>query len=210
MMDSVTRFAMAQREVGLAAGEPPTSKGYTPSVFSLLPRLLERVGMGDEGSEGSITGLYTVLVEGDDLTEPISDAVRSILDGHIVLSRDLADKGHFPAIDLLGSVSRLMPDVVDAQHMEWAMKVSGHLAAFRRAETLINIGAYARGSNAEIDAAIAAIDSINIFLRQSMSEKADFATSVDALRRLCLRSSEQSAAAPAPPAGQIPQTPGGM
>jgi flagellum-specific ATP synthase len=187
MMDSVTRFAMAQREVGLSAGEPPTSKGYTPSVFAMLPRLLERVGMGDEDCAGSITGLYAVLVEGDDFTEPISDAVRSILDGHIVLSRDLADKGHFPAVDLLGSVSRLMSDVVSPEQREWAMRISGHLAAYRRAETLINIGAYARGANPEIDAAIDVIGEIDAFLRQGMDEKADMASSLAALERLATK-----------------------
>ena len=189
MMDSVTRFAMAQREVGLAAGEPPTSKGYTPSVFSLLPRLLERAGMGREG-EGSITGLYTVLVEGDDLTEPIADSVRSILDGHIVLSRDLADKGHYPAIDVLGSVSRVMADVVSTEQRNWATKIIGHMAAYRRAETLINIGAYARGSNPEIDAAIQMITPINNFLRQGMSEKATFGESLNVLRAIAERQIE--------------------
>jgi flagellum-specific ATP synthase len=181
MMDSVTRFAMAQREVGLAAGEPPTTKGYTPSVFALLPRLLERVGMGTEGESGSITGLYTVLVEGDDMNEPIADAVRSILDGHVVLSRDLAEKGHYPAIDVLASVSRLMADVVEPKHFEWATKVLGNMAVYRRAETLINIGAYARGSNREIDTAMDLMDDLNAFLRQSMQEKAEFG---DCLRRL--------------------------
>ena len=184
MMDSVTRFAMAQREVGLAVGEPPTSKGYTPSVFSLLPRLLERVGMADEGEAGSITGLYAVLVEGDDFTEPIADAVRAILDGHVVLSRDLADQGHYPAVDVLSSVSRLMPDVVSGEHMQWAMRVQGLLAAYRRAETLINIGAYAPGSNPEIDAAIRMIGPINHFLRQPVSERSDFAQSRQGLQTL--------------------------
>ena len=183
MMDSVTRFAMAQREVGLATGEPPTSKGYTPSVFSLLPRLLERAGMGRDG-EGSITGIYTVLVEGDDLTEPIADAVRSILDGHIVLSRDLADKGHYPAVDILGSVSRLMSDVVTPEHRQWAMKIIGHIAAYRRAETLINIGAYARGSNPEIDLAMALNNDINAYLRQGMNERTNFTQSLVALQAL--------------------------
>lgn len=190
MMDSITRFAMAQREVGLAAGEPPTSKGYTPSVFSLLPRLLERVGMGEEGEEGSITGLYTVLVEGDDLTEPIADAVRAILDGHIVLSRDLADQSHYPAIDVLASVSRLMPDVVSPQQLEWAGKISGHLASYRRAETLINIGAYSRGSNPDIDAAIRMVGDINAFLRQKMDERADFESSLAGLQALVGKSAE--------------------
>lgn len=187
MMDSVTRFAMAQREVGLAAGEPPTSKGYTPSVFALLPRLLERAGMGDEDSQGSITGLYTVLVEGDDLTEPVTDAVRAILDGHIVLSRDLANRGHYPAIDVLGSVSRLMPDVVRPEHMAWASRITTYLAAYRRSEMLINIGAYARGANPEVDGAIQMIGDINGFLRQGMEEKADMAKSLAALERLATK-----------------------
>lgn len=181
MMDSVTRFAMAQREVGLAAGEPPTTRGYTPSVFALLPRLLERAGMAPEGREGSITGLYTVLVEGDDMNEPIADAVRSILDGHLVLSRDLAEKGHYPAIDLLASVSRLMPDVVEPRHMAWARKILGYMSAYRRAETLINIGAYVRGSNPEVDAAIEMMGDVNAFLRQEVEEKAEFG---ECLRRL--------------------------
>jgi len=183
MMDSVTRFAMAQREVGLATGEPPTSKGYTPSVFALLPRLLERAGMGHEG-EGSITGIYTVLVEGDDLTEPITDAVRAILDGHIVLSRELADKSHYPAVDVLASISRLMADVVTPDHMKWATRITGHLAAYRRAETLINIGAYSRGSNPEIDTAMGMIAEINRFLRQDVNEKVDFAQSLADLKAL--------------------------
>lgn len=186
MMDSVTRFAMAQREVGLSSGEPPTSKGYTPSVFALLPKLLERAGMGSKG-EGSITGLYTVLVDGDDLTEPIADATRSILDGHIVLSRDLADKGHYPAIDILGSVSRLMADVVPSDHMGWATRVISHLAAYRRAETLINIGAYAKGSNPEIDSAIDIIGDINAFLRQDMKSGVTFSQSLAGLRNLADR-----------------------
>jgi len=183
MMDSITRFAMAQREVGLAAGEPPTTRGYTPSVFALLPRLLERVGMGAEGNEGSITGLYTVLVEGDDMNEPVADAVRSILDGHLVLSRDLADQGHYPPIDILASVSRLMADVVGGDHRKNAQKALGYLAAYRKAETLINIGAYVRGSNPEVDTAIEMIGDLNAFLRQEVAEKSDFESS---LRRLAV------------------------
>ena len=194
MMDSVTRFAMAQREVGLAAGEPPTTKGYTPSVFALLPRLLERVGMGNEGESGSITGLYAVLVEGDDMNEPIADAVRSILDGHIVLSRDLAEKGHYPAVDVLASVSRLMPDVVKPDHLEWATRILGYMAVYRRAETLINIGAYARGSNREIDTAIDLMDDLNAFLRQGMREKADFQDCLRGLEALAARKAETSKA----------------
>ena len=143
MMDSVTRFAMAQREVGLAVGEPPTTKGYTPSVLALLPKLLEQAGMGK--GEGSVTGLYTVLVEGDDLNDPIADAVRSILDGHIVLSRRLAERNHYPAVDVLASVSRLMLEVISREHWEMAGKIQQVMATHRDAETLINIGAYAAG-----------------------------------------------------------------
>jgi flagellum-specific ATP synthase len=168
MMDSVTRFAMAQREIGLALGEPPTTKGYTPSVFTILPKLLERAGTS--ALNGSITGLYTVLVEGDDTNEPIADAVRSILDGHIVLSRDLAMQNHYPAIDILNSISRVMADIVDDQHKKNAGHLKELLATYRKAEDLINIGAYVSGSNAKIDHAIEAIDRINAYLRQSIEE----------------------------------------
>ena len=144
MMDSLTRFAMALREIGLAIGEPPTTKGYTPSVFATLPRLLERSGTSHRGS---ITGFYTVLVDGDDFNEPVSDAVRGILDGHIVLSRELAARNHFPSIDVLGSVSRLMPQLIDDGHKKQAAEVKELLSAYREAEDLINIGAYVRGSN---------------------------------------------------------------
>jgi flagellum-specific ATP synthase len=171
MMDSLTRFAMAQREVGLAIGEPPVSKGYTPSVFSILPKLLERVGNGEMGS---ITGLYTVLVDGDDFNEPISDAVRGILDGHILLSRRLANRNHYPAIDVLGSVSRVMPDVVDKSHMQLAGKIKALMAAYEEARDLINIGAYRRGSNPEVDEAIEKMPQITEFLQQAIDEKADF------------------------------------
>ena len=168
MMDSVTRFAMAQREIGLALGEPPTSKGYTPSVFTLLPRLLERAGNAD--GSGSITGLYTVLVEGDDMNEPVADAVRSILDGHIVLTRDLAVQNHYPAVDVLASVSRVMGDVTDPEHQRAAAELKSLLATYRKAEDLINIGAYVRGSNAGIDRAVDMIGRINDFLVQSDRE----------------------------------------
>jgi flagellum-specific ATP synthase len=184
MMDSVTRFAMAQREVGLAAGEPPTTKGYTPSVFALLPRLMERAGMGAENTQGSITGLYTVLVEGDDMNEPIADSVRSILDGHVVLSRALAERGHYPAVDVLASISRLMADVVSDEHRQYAIRTLGYLAAYRRAETLINIGAYVRGSNKDIDMGIEMNDAVNAFLRQGMKERSDFNTSLQKLQKL--------------------------
>jgi flagellum-specific ATP synthase len=169
MMDSVTRFAMAQREVGLAAGEPPSAKGYTPSVFSLLPRLLERSG---KFKKGSITGFYTVLVEGDDMSEPIADSVRSILDGHIVLDRRLAGKGHYPCIDILNSISRLMPQLVDDNLKTAAYGVRDLLAVHKDAEDLINIGAYKKGSNPRIDLAIEKIDSINGYLKQRAEEPA--------------------------------------
>lgn len=167
MMDSVTRMAMAQREIGLSVGEPPATKGYTPSVFSLLPRLLERSGRGESGS---ITGFYTVLVEADDFNEPISDAVRAILDGHIMLSRALAIKGHYPAIDVLGSISRVMIDIVPPAQKKTAEKIGAILASYRDAEDLINIGAYADGSNAEIDYAKSKINAVNRFLRQDIAE----------------------------------------
>ena len=167
LMDSVTRFAMAQREIGLAVGEPPASKGYTPSVFSLLPRLLERTGAG---KDGTITGFYTVLVEGDDFNEPISDAVRSILDGHIMLSRDLAARNHYPAIDVLHSVSRVMPNIVSDDHLRYAGSVRKLMASYEEARDLINIGAYVDGSDPEIDAAIEAMPEINDFLQQNQQE----------------------------------------
>jgi flagellum-specific ATP synthase len=175
MMDSLTRFAMAQREVGLAVGEPPTTKGYTPSVFALLPKLLERAGRSK--SDGSITGLYTVLVEGDDVTEPIADATRSILDGHIVLSRQLADRNIYPAIDVLASKSRVMIDVVPAEQMQSAGEFLSLLATYREAEDLINIGAYARGSNPRIDRAIMLNDRMSAFLRQKIGEQIPFTES---------------------------------
>jgi flagellum-specific ATP synthase len=169
MMDSVTRFAWAQREIGLAIGEPPTTRGYTPSIFALLPKLLERSGASERGT---ITGLYTVLVEGDDMNEPVADTVRGILDGHIVLSRRLADVGHFPAIDSLASVSRLMNDLVDADHRRAAIRLREVLATYRQAEDLISIGAYAAGSNPKIDEAIALIDTATDFLRQPSDSSA--------------------------------------
>jgi flagellum-specific ATP synthase len=172
MVDSLTRFAMAQREIGLSVGEPPATKGYTPSVFSLLPKLLERSGTLE--GRGSITGLYTVLVEGDDFNEPISDASRSILDGHIYLTRELANKNHYPAIDILQSVSRVMNDIVDEQHRQLAKKIVNVLATYKKAEDLINIGAYVQGSNPDIDYAIVMVDRVNRFLRQDIGEKIDF------------------------------------
>ena len=182
MMDSVTRFALAQREIGLSVGEPPTTRGFTPSVFSMLPKLLERAGTSS--SEGSITGLYTVLVEGDDLSEPISDAVRAILDGHIVLTRELAAHNHYPAIDILNSVSRLMIDVVTKEHQEFSMKFKDFLATYKSAEDLINIGAYTKGSNPKIDMAIQKYDQMIPYLRQGMFENFDWRASLDELKRI--------------------------
>lgn len=181
MMDSVTRFAMAQREVGLAIGEPPTTRGYTPSVFALLPRLLERSGTSQKGT---ITGFYTVLVDGDDLNEPITDAVRGILDGHIVLSRELAALGHYPSIDILGSVSRLMKDITGAEQQKAAASLRNVLATYREAEDLINIGAYVQGSNPRIDHAIRMINPVQDYLRQGIAEKAAFEDSVGHLKEL--------------------------
>ena len=182
MVDSLTRFAMAQREIGLSVGEPPAAKGYTPSVFSLLPKLLERSGIMEEG--GSITGLYTILVEGDDFNEPIADAARSILDGHIVLDRDLASKNHYPAIDVLRSISRVMIDIVDEEHRQMASKIINILATYKKAEDLINIGAYVQGSNPEIDYAITMIHRVNAFLKQNIDEKIDFHQTKDQMRAL--------------------------
>ena len=179
MMDSVTRFAMAMREIGLAIGEPPTTKGYTPSVFATLPKLLERAGRFRD--KGSITGLYTVLVDGDDMTEPVADSVRSILDGHIVLSRALAARNHFPAIDILNSASRVMRDIVAPRHLELAGKAREVLARYAEAEDLINIGAYVRGSNAKIDYATGKIDAVNGFLRQNFNETTTLKQSVEQL-----------------------------
>lgn len=171
MMDSITRFSMAQREIGLSAGEPPAAKGYTPSVFSTLPKLLERAGSFE--NEGSITGLYTVLVEGDDMDDPIADSVRSIVDGHIVLSRQLAHKGHYPAIDVLQSASRVMRSVISPEHAKLAQKLREYLAIYREAEDLINIGAYKPGSNPKIDRAVKIIDGLNDYLKQRTEESTD-------------------------------------
>jgi flagellum-specific ATP synthase len=173
LMDSVTRFCMAQREIGLSLGEPPASRGYTPSVFSTIPKLLERAGMAPV--QGSITGLFSVLVEGDELDDPIADAVRSILDGHIVLSRQIAQKNHFPAVDILQSTSRVMRAVVSREQVAWAGQIREWLAAYRQAEDLINIGAYVKGSNPKVDQAVQVIDRVNAFLRQGIDEKATFA-----------------------------------
>jgi flagellum-specific ATP synthase len=181
MMDSVTRFAWAQREVGLAIGEPPTTRGYTPSVYAMLPRLLERSGTSNRGS---ITGLYTILVEADDLNEPVTDTVRGILDGHIVLTRELAMRNHFPAVDILASVSRLMPDITQAEHRGAAYSVRELLSVYRSAEDMINIGAYVSGTNPKIDAARAKIDRINTFLRQDVHEQSAWEHTIAGLRSL--------------------------
>ncbi|BDU50481.1 flagellar protein export ATPase FliI [Haliovirga abyssi] len=181
MMDSLTRFAMAQREVGLAIGEPPATRGYTPSVFSMLPRLLERTGNSDKGT---ITGLYTVLVDGDDMNDPIADAVRGILDGHIVLSRNIAAKNHFPAIDILVSASRLITEVATKEHVMNARKVREVLANYNEIEDLINIGAYKEGSNVRADYAISKIEEVNSFLKQEIMEKSDLEGAVTSLENI--------------------------
>ena len=182
MMDSVTRFAMAQREIGLAVGEPPTTRGYTPSVFALLPRLLERAGTTPR--RGSITGLYAVLVEADDMNEPIADAVRAILDGHVVLSRDLASQNHYPAVDILQSISRLQIDLVDKDHLDAAGKLREMLSTYRDARDLVNIGAYVKGSNPKIDHALEHLDRANAFLRQDMGEHTPYDETVRRLKEL--------------------------
>lgn len=182
IMDSVTRFAMAQREVGLNAGEPPASKGYTPSVFALLPKLLERVGTFED--QGSITGLFSVLVEGDDMDDPIADAVRSIVDGHIVLDRSLAQKGHFPAVDVLQSTSRLMRNIVSQEHHRIAGLLRENIAVYREAEDLINIGAYREGSNPRIDRAIQLHNEIDAFLKQDVSDRTSLEESLNRMKRI--------------------------
>ena len=181
MMDSVTRFAMAQREIGLTIGEPPTTKGYTPSVFALLPKFLERAGVT---KKGSITGFYTVLVDGDDMNEPIADAVRSILDGHIVLSRKIANRGQYPAIDTLQSVSRVMPDIVTESHFKRAMLFNEIISSYNEAEDLINIGAYAKGSNPQVDHALSKINSLRTFMKQEINERTIFDSSIKRLEEL--------------------------
>jgi flagellum-specific ATP synthase len=180
--DSLTRFAMAQREIGLAVGEPPTTRAYPPSVFGLLPKLLERAGT--TGGAGSITAFYTVLVEGDDINDPIADTTRAILDGHIVLSRELASMGHYPAIDVLLSASRCMFDVVPEKHRRAAQRVKSLMATYRKNEDLINIGAYKPGTNPDVDFAISKIGGINSFLNQWIDDKADFESSINAMYAL--------------------------
>ncbi len=181
MMDSLTRFAMAQREIGLASGEPPVSRGYPPSVYSEMPKLLERAG---RTKEGSITGLYTVLVDGDDFNEPITDTARSILDGHIMLSRKLAHRNHYPAIDILQSISRCMSQIAERDHRQAAGRLKNVLATYTEAEDLINIGAYKNGSNPNIDYAIEKIEAVNSFLVQAVEEKYDFEESVRMLQAI--------------------------
>jgi type III secretion protein N (ATPase) len=180
MMDSVTRFARAQREIGLAAGEPPTRRGFPPSVFSELPKLLERAG---NSSKGSITALYTVLVEGDDMTEPVADETRSILDGHIVLSRKLAAANHYPAIDIQASVSRVMNAIVTPEHKKAAQQLRAILAKYAEIELLVQIGEYKQGADAEADSALAHMSAVNAFLRQKQDEKSSFAETVAALQQ---------------------------
>jgi flagellum-specific ATP synthase len=190
LMDSVTRFCMAQREIGLSLGEPPATKGYPPSVFATLPKLLERAGTGVGG--GSITGLYTVLVEGDDMDDPIADSARSILDGHIVLSRKIAHKNHFPAIDVLASASRVFRAVTEPHHQEWAGRIKEWMAAYSQAEDLINIGAYAKGSNPKIDQAIAVNERITQFLRQKVDESGSVDETLAQMHAICRVAESQS------------------
>ncbi|WP_130806968.1 flagellar protein export ATPase FliI [Senegalia massiliensis] len=181
LMDSLTRFAMAQREVGLAIGEPPVTRGFTPSVFAVLPRLLERAGNSDKGT---ITALYTVLVDGDDMNEPITDTVRGILDGHIVLSRDFANKNHYPAIDVLASISRVMPNIVNEDHKNISNELKDILATYKSSEDLINIGAYKSGSNGKIDRSIKLIDNINSFLKQDVLENFSYDNVIDMMKNI--------------------------
>jgi flagellum-specific ATP synthase len=211
MMDSVTRFAMAQREVGLAIGEPPATRGYTPSVFALLPRLLERAGTS---ARGSITGLYTVLVDGDDMNEPIADAVRSILDGHVVLTRSLAHAGHYPAIDVLQSVSRLIGEIVTPEVRDAGQRLRAALAAYREKEDLISIGAYQRGTDPMLDSAVSLMPRINAYLRQTVDERSSVTDADGELLALAEALSQQiavaadvidaGAVAPMQPRGQVP------
>jgi flagellum-specific ATP synthase len=181
MMDSLTRFSMAQREIGLASGEPPVTRGYPPSVYSEMPKLLERAGTS---KNGSITGLYTVLVDGDDFNEPITDTARSILDGHIILSRKLVHKNHYPAIDILQSISRVMSSIVTSEHKQYAGKLKNVMATYNEAEDLINIGAYKNGSNKDIDYAIQKIEAVNQFLMQQTDEKFQFDEEIELLKAL--------------------------
>jgi FliI/YscN family ATPase len=203
VMDSVTRLAMAQREIGLAAGEPPSQKGYTPSVFNLLPKVLERAG---NFQKGSITGFFTVLVEGDDFNEPICDAVRAILDGHIILSRQLAAQGHYPAIDILHSVSRLTSAIATPAQKEAARELRGALAAYRDAEDLIQLGAYAAGSNPELDASIRLRPELNEFLRQDHTATAPIKETLARMEQLARSLGARPAVPAAAAQGKPPQT----
>ncbi len=181
MMDSVTRYAMAQREIGLSIGEPPASKGYTPSVFAMLPRLLERAGKGEVGS---ITGFFTVLVEGDDFNEPICDAVRGILDGHIILSRTLAARNHYPAIDVLNSVSRVMPALTSKEHLGLAAFARKNLAVYEKVRDLVNIGAYVKGSDPEVDTALLVMPDLINFLQQDRADVSSFDKTLQSLAEI--------------------------
>jgi flagellum-specific ATP synthase len=208
MMDSVTRFAMAQREIGLAVGEPPATRGYTPSVFSLLPQLLERAGAGEQGT---ITGLFTVLVEADDMNDPIADAVRSILDGHVVLSRELATQNHYPAIDVLESVSRLNRDLLTPEQLELTARARDLMATYRRNQDLINVGAYPAGSNPAIDQAIALHEPLRNFLRQAVSEGFSLEASWSLLQQTLTRPATLApgpgSAPPSPTSAALPGSP---
>jgi flagellum-specific ATP synthase len=184
MMDSLTRVAMALREVGLAIGEPPTSRGYTPSVFAFMPKLLERSGTSDTGS---ITGLYTVLVEGDDMNEPVADMVRGLLDGHIVLSRELAHQNHFPAVDVLASVSRLFTHITSQEHRDSAGKLRDLLAIYKKSEDLINIGAYVPGNNPKLDLAVSLKNEIDGLLKQDIQENTNYEETVNRVLQLAQR-----------------------
>jgi flagellum-specific ATP synthase len=184
MMDSLTRFAMAQREIGLNAGEPVTTKGYTPSVFGLLPKLLERAGHFENG--GSITGLYTVLVEGDDMDDPIADSVRSIVDGHIVLDRRLAQRGHFPAIDVLQSASRVMPNIISDEHKQIVKSARAAMALYNENEDLIRIGAYQEGTDYELDQAVLMNKKLTGFLQQEVGEEWNFQQAINELTSISL------------------------
>ena len=192
MMDSLTRFSMAQREIGLASGEPPVTRGYPPSVYAEMPRLLERAGNGERGS---ITGLYTVLVDGDDFNEPITDTARSILDGHIMLNRALAQQNHYPAVDVLQSISRVMSAIATKDHKRVAGQLKNVLATYKEAEDLINIGAYKDGSNKNIDFAKSKIDAVNAFLLQQTDEKFDFDEEVEMLSSIFEMPAAETAAA---------------
>lgn len=190
LVDSLTRVAMAQREIGLAAGEPPTSRGYPPSVFALLPRLVERAGNG--AGEGTITAMYTVLVEGDDLADPVADAARAALDGHVVLSRKLANGGHFPAIDLLGSVSRVMNDVVSAEHRQLAVRVRETLGTYAESADLVEVGAYVAGSNPRLDRALKVVPRLQALFRQGMNDRHNLIDTLSQIRRVLDGSGEES------------------